>query len=160
MPAWLLMVTLLAGAQAPPEVIDRTLALVSGRTVTLSDARTALALGLVEGRTVDAAVVQRMVDRELMLLEAERYHPPEPAPDRVDATLEAITGRIGGPAALSRILAAGGFSAERIRAWVRDDFRIEAYLQQRFAADERRQDLIADWVSDLRRRAPVTLFEP
>ena len=53
-----------------------------------------------------------------------------------------------------------GFSAERIRAWVRDDFRIEAYLQQRFAADERRQDLIADWVSDLRRRAPVTLFEP
>jgi hypothetical protein len=40
---------------------------------------------------------------------------------------------------------------------VRDDLRISAYLDQRFAADgpERRQSLIADWVSDLRRRTSV-----
>jgi len=142
------------------ELIDRTLAIVSGRTITLSDARTTLALGLVEGTSVDEAVVQRLVDRELMLREAERYQLPEPSRDRLEADLAAAEARAGGEAALTRVLLAGGFSRERLRAWVHDDLRIAAYLQQRFATDERRQDLIADWLSDLRRRAQITIFEP
>ena len=154
-----LALALAVTAQAP-EIIDRTLAIVSGRTVTLSDARTALELGLVEGSTIDAALVNRLVDRELMLREAERYQPPEPSSGQVEAALKAATQRAGGEAALSRVLAAGGFSAERLRGWVRDDLRVAAYLQQRFPADERRPDQIADWVSDLRRRAQITLFEP
>jgi hypothetical protein len=158
MGAWLIVLTL-AAAQAP-ELIDRTLAIVSGRTITLSDARTVQRLGLVEGATIDADVVQRLVDRQLMLIEAERYQPPDPAAGRVEAALASITSGAGGEAALARILAAGGFSLERLRAWVRDDLRIEGYLQQRFAADDRRQDLIADWVSELRRRAEVTILAP
>jgi hypothetical protein len=154
-----LLLGLLAGLQNP-EVIDRTLAIVSGRAVTLSDARTALALGLVEGSSVDAALVQRLVDRELMLRETERYQPPEPPRQRIDEVLAAATSRAGGADGMARALAAGGFTADRLRAWVRDDLRIENYLAQRFAADERRSDLIADWVSDLRRRAQITVFEP
>jgi hypothetical protein len=154
-----LLLGLLAGLQNP-EVIDRTLAIVSGRAVTLSDARTALALGLVEGSSVDAALVQRLVDRELMLRETERYQPPEPPRQRIDEVLAAATSRAGGADGMVRALAAGGFTADRLRAWVRDDLRIENYLAQRFAADERRSDLIADWVSDLRRRAQITVFEP
>ena len=154
----LAVILTLAGAQ--PEVIDRTLAIVAGRTITLSDARTVLALGLVEGIAVDAALVQRLVDRELMLRETERYQPPEPPRQRVDDVIAAATARAGGEAALARMLAARAFPPERLRAWVRDDLRIDAYLQQRFAADERRPDMIADWVSDLRRRTPITVFEP
>jgi hypothetical protein len=149
----------LLGLQSP-EVIDRTLAIVSGRTITLSDARTAVALGLVEGASVNSEVVQRLVDRELMLRETERYQPPEPSPQRIAEGLATITAHAGGEVALARVLADGGVSTERLQAWVRDDLRIEAYLRQRFAADERRQDLIADWVSDLRRRAQITVFEP
>jgi hypothetical protein len=37
---------------------------------------------------------------------------------------------------------------------------VSAYLQQRFPADDRRPDQIADWVSDLRRRAQITVMEP
>jgi hypothetical protein len=155
----LLLCVQLGGAQSP-ETIDRTLAIVSGRTITLSDARTALALGLVEGSSVDRAVVQRLVDRELMLRETERYQPPEPPRQRIEETLAAITSRAGGEDGLARVLAAGGVTAERLRAWVRDELRIEVYLRQRFAADDRRADLIADWVSDLRRRAQITVFEP
>jgi hypothetical protein len=143
-----------------PEIIDRTLAIVSGRTVTLSDARTALALGLVEGSTVDVALIQRLVDRELMLREADRYQPPEPSPELLQTALTAATRRAGGEDALSRVLAAGGFSLDRLRSWVRDDLRVAAYLQQRFPADDRRPDQIADWVSDLRRRAQITVLEP
>ena len=60
-------------------------------------------------------------------------------------------------AQLKSILAAGGFSEARLRAWLRDDERIAAYLNQRFAADgpERRESLIDDWVADLRRRTVV-----
>jgi len=153
-----LIVSMLVG-QAP-ELVDRTLAIVAGRTVTLSDARTALALGLVEGAAVDADVVQRLVDRELMLREVDRYDPPEPTAERIDERLAAARGVAGGEDGLARVLRDGGFAERRLRAWIRDDLRVEAYLQQRFAMDERRQDLIADWLSDLRRRTPVTLIAP
>jgi hypothetical protein len=160
LPGFSLLTFLFSLLFQPGELIDRTLAIVSGRTITLSDARTVLALGLVEGAEVDTALVQRLVDRELMLREAERYQPPEPPLDRVEAAVTAVEERLGGEPALGRVLVAGGFTRERLRAWVRDDLRIAAYLQQRFAADDRRADLIADWVSDLRRRAQITIFEP
>jgi hypothetical protein len=154
----LLLVALLAG-QAP-ELVDRTLAIVAGRTVTLSDARTALALRLIEGAEVDPAVVQRLVDRELMLREVDRYDPPEPAAARISERLAASRAVAGGEDGLARVLRDGGFTERRLRAWIRDDLRVEAYLQQRFAMDERRQDLIADWLIDLRRRTPVTVLSP
>jgi hypothetical protein len=153
-----LIVSMLVG-QAP-ELVDRTLAIVAGRTVTLSDARTALALGLVDGAAVDADVVQRLVDRELMLREVDRYDPLEPTAERIDERLAAARAVAGGEDELARVLRDGGFAERRLRAWIRDDLRVEAYLQQRFAMDERRQDLIADWLSDLRRRTPVTLIAP
>lgn len=149
--AWLML------AQAP-ELIDRTLAIVSGHTITLSDARTVVAIGLVEGTEVDAGLVQRLVDRELMLREADRYEPPPPSNERIDARLAEVRTRAGGDEGLARELARGGFTEGRLRAWVRDDMRITAYLQQRFLADDRRDDLIADWVSDLRRRAQVVIL--
>ncbi len=153
-----LLVSMIIG-QAP-ELVDRTLAIVAGRTVTLSDARTALALGLVEGAAVDAEVVQRLVDRELMLREVDRYDPPEPTAERIDQRLAAARAVAGGEDGLARVLRDGGFAERRLRAWIRDDLRVEAYLQQRFAMDDRRQDLIADWLSDLRRRTPVILIAP
>jgi hypothetical protein len=155
-----IVVLALALTSQQPEIIDRTLAIVSGRTITLSDARTAMALGLVEGARVDAGVVQRLIDRELMLREADRYQPPEPSLAQLDEGVAAATRHAGGEAAVARLLAAGGFSPQRLRNWVRDDLRVSAYLQQRFPADERRPDQIADWVSDLRRRAQITVMEP
>jgi len=95
-----------------------------------------------------------------MLRETERYQPAEPPRQQVDDRLARTTERAGGEAELAKLLAAGGFTAERLRAWIRDDLRIESYLGQRFAADERRPDLIADWLSDLRRRTQITVFEP
>ena len=122
----LLLVSLLAGQT--PELVDRTLAIVAGRTITLSDARTALALRLIEGAEVDTAVVQRLVDRELMLREVDRYDPPEPAAERIDERLAAARAVAGGEDGLARVLRDGGFAERRLRAWIRDDLRVEAYL--------------------------------
>lgn len=147
----------LALAAQPGELIERTLAIVDGQVITLADVRTAAALGLVDrdGASADlAGTTSRLIDRLLMLREVQRYAPPEPAGAEIDRRQAIVRDRAGGPDALARALDAGGFSDAWLRAWIRDDLRIAAYLEQRFAGD-RRTDVIADWIADLRRRTPV-----
>jgi hypothetical protein len=189
------MAILIALALAQPGLIERTLAIVGGRVITWSDQRTAMALGLVEG---DApAALERLIERGLLLRVVDRYAPPEPSEAEIDARLNDVRSRASSDDDLRRVLDDGGFTVDRLRAWVRDDLRIAAYLGQRFAAAgvpsdqevaaayareraefersgatfataapvlrerlaaERRRELIADWVADLRRRSDVTIL--
>jgi hypothetical protein len=145
------------------DILDRTLALVGGQAITLSDVRAAIALGLFDNATSDiAGMTSRLVDRELILREVQRYAPPAPEESAVDARLNEITKRFASPAALMSVLESHGFSELRLRAWVRDDLRSEGYLAQRFASaptPERRRELVVDWLSDLRRRTDVVILQ-
>ena len=128
-----LVALLVSGGQ---QLLDRTLALVSGQPITLSDVRGAVALGLIEGRPGDEAVpaaTDRLVDRALILREVQRYAPPMPAESAVDARLAEIRDRVG-PAEWMRALERFALTEARLRAWVRDDLRAQAYLAQRFAS--------------------------
>ena len=128
------IVPAVAGAQEL--LVERTVAIVGGAAITLSDVRTALGLGLVDGGSGDQAertATTRLIERALVLHEVSRFAPAEPAAAAVDGRLAALTARAGSPAALEAILARGGFTAGRLAAWVRDDLRIAAYLDQRFA---------------------------
>jgi hypothetical protein len=120
------------------ELIDRTLALVGGQPITLSDARAAMALGLVDvepsAPDAIAAAGRLLIDRELMLREVQRYAPASPGEAAVDARLEEIRKRFADGAAFARLLERHGFTDARLRAWVRDDLRTQAYLAQRFAS--------------------------
>jgi hypothetical protein len=61
------------------ETIDRVLAVVAGQIITLSDVNAARALGLQSpGDAGDPVrvVLSKLVDRELVLAEVERYAPP------------------------------------------------------------------------------------
>lgn len=200
----LIAALLLAAGASPvaaqqPELIERTMAIVGGQAITLSDARAAITFKLVDvGGSVDPeqTATARLVDRELMLREVRRYAPPAPSDAAIDARLNDI--RTGFPGdAFTRALAIAGFTDARLRAWVRDDLRTQAYLAQRFVSAStptdlevanayaqqkeefngagttlaeatpilrerliaaRRRELIADWVSDLRRRTDVILL--
>ena len=198
----LLLLTLLLGTwhAAQPEVLDRTLALVGGQPITLSDVRAAIALGLIEAdKSADPVpgVTAQLIDRELILREVQRYSPPSPGDTAVDARLDEIRKRLGDGASLQRLLDLHGFTDVRLRAWLRDDLRTQAYLAQRFASASlptdaeiaqfytrakfefdrsgmtfeqaspiirdrlmasRRRELIADWLSDLRRRTDVVIL--
>ncbi|HVB37645.1 MAG TPA: hypothetical protein VND92_03875 [Vicinamibacterales bacterium] len=119
------------------EIIDRVLAVVSGEVITLSDARAARTFGLVDlPPGVDAlnAVLQKLIDRDLMLGEVEHYSPPEPDPAAIDRRLEAIRRRFPTQAAYEQALLTAGFDQSHLRAVVRDNLRIQAYLDQRFPA--------------------------
>ena len=124
-----------ASAQQP-ELIERTMAIVGGQAITLSDARAAASLGLVDvGRSVepDQTATARLVDRELMLREVRRYAPPAPSEAAIDARLAEVRKALPEPA-LTRVFEATGLTEARLRAWLRDDLRTQTYLLQRFAS--------------------------
>lgn len=117
------------------EVIDRILAVVDGGIITQSDAAAAIRLGLVAGPADPlAGVVDRLIERRLMLREVDRYAPPDPAEADVDRTVTEIRARAGTPAQFDAILVQTGLGVDQLRRHVRDDLRIESYLQQRFGA--------------------------
>jgi hypothetical protein len=153
------MLTAAAAVQAD-EIIDRVLAVVAGDLITMSDVRTARELGLVDPGSApdpDREVLTRLIDRALMLAEVDRYAPPEPTNAAVDAQFAAIRRRFGSEEALRAALTRLGVDDNYVRKLLREDMRIRAYLDQRFAQDDpaRRRAAIDDWVAGLRRRADM-----
>jgi len=144
---------------ARAEIIDRVLAVVSGDLITLSDVTAARDLGL---ETADGAadptraILSKLIDRELVLAEVERYGPPEPNPETIDAEDARVRAHFASPAAYADALRRSGIDEAHLRETLRQDLRIRAYEDQRFAsAGEQRQALVDEWVASLRRRATI-----
>jgi hypothetical protein len=129
------VVLVLVGA-AHAQVLDRIVATVGQQVITLSDARAAVGLGLLPDASSLplATVVERLVDRELMRAEIDRFGVVSPAPEMLASRIEAIRKRFASQKAFEAALEAHGLSDARFRAWVADDWRIEQYIQQRFDA--------------------------
>ena len=79
------------GAAIGADVIDRVLATVEGRVITLSDVRIVKTLGLVAvpaGADADTTILKALIDRLLVLEEVERYAPPEPEDAAIEQRVE------------------------------------------------------------------------
>jgi hypothetical protein len=134
--ASLLTLTLMASI-AHAEIIDRILAVVEEQLITLSDVRGVIRLGLETVPEADdqiAAVLDKLIERQLVLMEVERFAPPEPPPDVVEARLNAVRARFPDALEFETTLHQIGWPVETVRRYVRDALRIETYLQQRFTA--------------------------
>lgn len=130
-----LVLGLAAGARA--EVIDRILATVGGAMILQSDAVAAARFGFVELPATGNALqftLDRLIERRLMLIEVDRYAPPEPPRALLDERMQQLDQRIGSGERLDAILRETGFTLEQLRLYVRDDLRIEGYVEQRFGA--------------------------
>jgi hypothetical protein len=141
------------------EVLDRVLAVVGGQLITLTDVTAARDLGL---QTTDnqadpvRAILSKLIDRELVLAEVERYAPPEPSADAVDREVARVRTRFASAETFDAALTRSGLDEKHLRETLRQDLRIQAYEDQRFAAaGDRRQDLIAEWTAGLRRRGDI-----
>jgi hypothetical protein len=159
-----IVAALLLGTAARADVIDRIMAVVSGRPITLSEVNAALQFRLVEppAGTPDplAYALDRILERTLMLTEVDRFQPPEPAPAEIAIRLDAMEKRAGSAAAFDKALSVTGTSRDQLRRYIRDDLRTTTYLNQRFGADTPRAErdaAIAAWLADLRRRAEITV---
>jgi hypothetical protein len=147
-----------AGVRA--ETIDRLLAVVAGQLIMLSDVTAATDLGL---QSADGAadpvraVLSKLIDRELVLAEVDRYAPAEPTSEAVDREVERVRQRFPSAAAFDAALARSGFDETHLRETLRQDLRMRAYLDQRFSVTpDQRASAINDWITGLRRRGGVT----
>lgn len=153
-------------ARASDEVIDRVLAVASGEVITLSDVRGAIELGRVQaGNVADPTrvVLSQLIDRVLVLSEVERFAPPEPSPVALDSAVNSVVARFPSPQAFDATLSRLGVDRDYVRELLREDLRIQAYLDQRFTADtlEQQRVMVDDWIAGLRKRAEVVdLYEP
>jgi hypothetical protein len=148
-PALALTLILTSGVGARAEIIDRILAVVDGAIIMQSDVVVAVRLGLVpaEGASdATSAAIDRLIERQLILSEVDRYSPPDPAEAQIDRHVADIRARAG--AAFDDVLRAGGISIEQLRRDVRDDLRIELYLQQRFGAIQPTDEEILQYYRD------------
>jgi hypothetical protein len=133
----LLLILLFALAAPQSQTIDRILAVVAGRPILLSDVTAALRLRLVDASGAEDPVragLDGLIDRQLQLAEVDRYLPPEPPPGEVDAAVAAVRGRFAGPSDFEAALGESGVTPEQLRERLRDDLRIDAYLEGRFGA--------------------------
>jgi hypothetical protein len=126
------------GEAASQTLLDRVLIRVDGYAITLTDARAAIALGIVErsAATDDAAVLasaaQQLADRQLLLSEVARFPPPEPNAAAIDAEVATLRARAGDR--LPQVMVENGLDDSRLRDLARDTVRIQAYINQRFGA--------------------------
>jgi hypothetical protein len=129
---WLLLSAAAPGA----EVLDRVLAVVSGDLILLSDVRAARAFGFitVEGDNPEGQALARLIDRSLILAEVERFAPPEPEAAAVDRGVAAVRQRFSSQEAFAAALAQSGIEDRHLREYVRQDLRMNAYLDQRFTS--------------------------
>jgi len=158
----ILLLALLVAATSAVEaqVIDRIMAAVNGQTIMLSDVNAAIEFGLIvpPAGTADplAFVLERLIERTLILAEVERFQPPEPDPIEITIRIDEIQKRLG-PVAFEKTLKVTGSTREDLQRFLRNDLRMATYLNQRFGDVPERPTAIATWVGELRRRADVTM---
>ena len=120
---------------AAVQMIDRVVAVVAGEPITLSDVVAAGRLGIVTAPAAGdgtQAVLDRLIERRLQLIEVNRYLPPEPSVEEIDKGVAAARARFATDAEYEAALRELGVSREQLRGAVRDSLRISSYLQQRF----------------------------
>jgi len=114
-------------------LIDRVLARVDTEPITLTDVEAAIGLGVIQipaGADPVTAGTQLMIDRQLELLEVQRFPPPEPPRAAVAAEVARLAMTAG--ARLPALMQSTGLNDQRIADIARDNVRIAAYLDQRF----------------------------
>ena len=125
----------LSAPAAADEIIDRVYAVAGGYLIMQSDVLAARDLGLVPGANADdpnRVVLSRLIDRALVLAEVDRYAPPEPSVQAIEAALEEVRARFATADAFKTALAGAGMTEAHLRETLRQNLRIRGYYEQRF----------------------------
>lgn len=133
--AWIVVAALSGPAwadsvSAPGVLVDRILATADDRMITLSDLIAYQTLVGPPNVSRDDAI-RALIDRQLLLEEAERFAIADPPAAEIDSRIEAIVAESGGPAPFQERMAGLGWEQDALRAWVADDLRIAEFLDQR-----------------------------
>lgn len=132
------IIVVIAAGVAPlrgAELLDRVIAVVSGTVITLSDARAAVALGVVDTRQARdpiEAALRWFVDRQLVVDEATRSGPLDVDDTLVNREVEAIRRRFSSASDYRAALARLGLDDARVLRLVRETVAARQYVERRF----------------------------
>ncbi len=150
---------LAAAVGAPAQtVLDRVLSTVNGEVVTALDVRQArmLKLRLVTAPAEsDADILRGLENRRLVLAEVSHVTLPPPGAGALAQRRREWEASLGEHGDLGPLLDRAGLSQDGLSAWLRDDVRVAAYLDQRFGGvrPEERPAEIQRWLGTLREHA-------
>lgn len=180
----LLIAALLVLQSAPPQTIDRLVAVVGSDPIFLSDVRDAMRMRLLDvsgplapasdpaAATDEEKALERLINRRLVLAEVARYsQTPPPAAD-VEAAMKdradrdpAVVAFVSDTLRINRYIeqrftAAAQPTREEARAAYKGTAPFEAVEDQvrRQLAEERRLAMVRDWIRGLRERAQVRVL--
>jgi len=149
----------LTGAQAQNLAtvdLDHVISTVHSTKIWKSDVRQARMLKLCDpSAESDDAILTALQNRVLLLAEVARGQTSEPTTDQLATRRREWEQTLGAGAGLDSLMARAGMSPRDLQAWLRDDLRIQNYVDQRFGAlpPAQRTTRVKDWVADLRQRA-------
>jgi hypothetical protein len=133
---WLAIALCVAGASpaiGQQILLDRVVARVGGVAITETDVRAAAGLGLIDvppDRDLIPDGTRAMIDRQLVLLEVNRFNPPSPEDSAIAGKVDDMQSRAG--SRLTALMQSTGLDENRLRELARDTLRIETYVNQRF----------------------------
>ena len=136
--------------------LDRVLSRVGNQVITQLDVRRARMLKLVpDSATTDADVQRELENHWLMVAEVARFSPAQPNQAALDAERDRWRSAFGPGVDPASLYEPAGMNQAEVDAWLRDEVKIQAYLQSRFGnlpAGER-PAAVASWIRSLRERA-------
>ena len=116
--------------------LDRVLAVVSGSVILESDVRSFVALGLVDESVTGQSneeVTSYLIRRRLIIDEIERYGLQEPLESMVELRMIEVLESFSSEKKLSTVLENVGLSLEDLRQLIKDDVKLENYIEKRFS---------------------------
>jgi uncharacterized RDD family membrane protein YckC len=115
---------------ASATLVERIVAVANDHLVTASDLTAYQTLFAPEGESSDRAV-QTLVERKLLLDEADRFAVGAPDEAAVARRVAAAEQRLGGAREVDQALERLGWDRADLRAWIVEDLRIAEFLDQR-----------------------------
>lgn len=126
----------------------------------LSDVRAFVQLGLVDSlsdSTTDVEVLTYLIERHLVLNEANRFVLAEPDAAVVDRRYEEVRNRFSSKTEFHRVLDRNGLSPGDLRQVLLDELRRDTYVVDRFSLvdGELREEARSEWIAGLVSQAQI-----
>ncbi|WP_342374248.1 hypothetical protein NVS55_23070 [Myxococcus stipitatus] len=129
-------------AEARGQVVDRVVAVIEGRVLSLSELEFEARVALIQRGGVQAldvpldeqtlrGALELVINQRVQVLNADRLQAFPAEPSEVEARLEVFRVRVGGPEALERFLARSDVDLEGLKAVLARGLRAERVLDSR-----------------------------
>lgn len=132
--ALVLGLSALFAAELHAELVDRIVAIIDRDVVTLSEAEQARSIGSARGgdEVPLVAVVERLIESRLVEREVERFTAEPVSSELVDRAFADVRERFDSESAFRQMLAKSGLTQDELRATLRRQLNVTAYLERRF----------------------------